>query len=710
MIRPVSNPAFAPTLLALALLAAFGSARAEDEPPPPPESSVTVGAGLLSGSDADRALFGQYNGLRTHGASALLGFQYRRRDDETGTSLRLEGSELLGSLRELELAWKKPGDWKFSISYGETLREEPNRASTGADLQLKRSKVGVALLKTLGPQLQLDVSLSSENKDGLRLFGIGMNCPSAVAPGCGGTTGAQVGWAVLMLPEPVNANHSQIEARLSYTGDKLYVSAGYYGSFYQNQFGSLSPNVPGALNNAVGTPLPLAPGLQAILNQPVALPPDNQAHQIDLSGRYSFTPTTHLNFKLSHAQALQHDDFAAAGFTGAPAGVSNLGGRVDTTLAQLGLSARPWAKLTLQAKLRYEDTDDSTPIALYNVEDTATYTNRRLPGTKLRGQLQAHYQFSSDYRGTLGAEAESIDRGVFTATSAAAGITALRQKTDETTVRAELRRRMNEQLSGAISVSRSRRDGSNWLRDNSGTGVTEVPDASDPSTGFARGIFMPTLADRQRDKLRLQADWQPSDELSLQLSAQHGIDRFSTPSVYGVQTSGMDQFEFDASYALTERWSLNGNLSYGTETLRQARPDAAALAYDNTSSGFGVGISGKATSTIQVGANLSHLDDRSSYAQALDSTADGASAALLAATGGLPDIIFRQTTLKLFGIYTLDKQSDLRLDLGYQRSTWSDWSWSYNGVPFTYSDGTVVGQPVRQRVGFVGLRYTYRWQ
>ena len=519
-------------------------------------------------------------------------------------------SELLGSLRELELAWKKPGDWKFSISYGETLREEPNRASTGADLQLKRSKVGVALLKTLGPQLQLDVSLSSENKDGLRLFGIGMNCPSAVAPGCGGTTGAQVGWAVLMLPEPVNANHSQIEARLSYTGDKLYVSAGYYGSFYQNQFGSLSPNVPGALNNAVGTPLPLAPGLQAILNQPVALPPDNQAHQIDLSGRYSFTPTTHLNFKLSHAQALQHDDFAAAGFTGAPAGVSNLGGRVDTTLAQLGLSARPWAKLTLQAKLRYEDTDDSTPIALYNVEDTATYTNRRLPGTKLRGQLQAHYQFSSDYRGTLGAEAESIDRGVFTATSAAAGITALRQKTDETTVRAELRRRMNEQLSGAISVSRSRRDGSNWLRDNSGTGVTEVPDASDPSTGFARGIFMPTLADRQRDKLRLQADWQPSDELSLQLSAQHGIDRFSTPSVYGVQTSGMDQFEFDASYALTERWSLNGNLSYGTETLRQARPDAAALAYDNTSSGFGVGITGKATSASSNAMRTSRVASR----------------------------------------------------------------------------------------------------
>ena len=42
---------------ALALLAAFGPARAEDAPPPP-ESSVTVGTSLLSGNDADRALFG----------------------------------------------------------------------------------------------------------------------------------------------------------------------------------------------------------------------------------------------------------------------------------------------------------------------------------------------------------------------------------------------------------------------------------------------------------------------------------------------------------------------------------------------------------------------------------------------------------------------------------------------------------------------------
>ena len=93
--------------------------------------------------------------------------------------------------------------------------------------------------------------------------------------------------------------------------------------------------MPASLNNPLGVPLPLSAGLQALLNQPVALPPDNQAHQLDLSGIYSLTPTTHLNFKLGHAQALQHQDFAAGGFADAPAGVTNLGGRVDTTLAQV---------------------------------------------------------------------------------------------------------------------------------------------------------------------------------------------------------------------------------------------------------------------------------------------------------------------------------------------------------------------------------------
>ena len=513
-----------------------------------------------------------------------------------------------------------------------------------------------------------------------------------------------------MRPEPIDANHSQVDLRMSYATGKLRLSAGYYGSFYSNAKGSLVPNVPSSLNNAVGTLLPLSAGLQDILSQPVALAPDNQAHQVDVSGSYAFTPGTRLNFKLARSMATQQQDFAAAGFTLGPAGVSNLGGRVDTTLAQVGLSARPWAKTTVRAKLRYSDREDRTPLAAYNIEGTSTYTNRRLPYTKLGGLLEGSYQFNGDYRGTVGVDYESIDRGTFTPTSAVAGITALRQETDETGVRAELRRRMNENFSGSIGLYSSRRDGSNWLRNNSGLGVTEEPDPNDPATGFATGIFMPTLADRQRDKVKLQANWQPREDLALQLSAQTGRDSYDTPSAYGLRKTRMDQFNVDASYAYSLSWSFNGYLSYGNETLRLARPGGAILALDNTSTSLGLGVTGKISSSLNVGGSVSYLDDKSSYAQTLDPGASGAAVALLAATGGLPDIVFRQGSTKLFARYRLNKQSDVQLDLIHQRSTWSDWAWTYNDLPFTYSDGTTVGQKARQRVTFIGLRYLYRWQ
>lgn len=713
MNRSSSSFHFAPTALALALcngLAVCASAQAQDEAPTPAlDASISAGAGLLGGDRADRARFGQYNGLRQRGSIGLLDLNYYRRIEDGGTSIRVDGVNLLGETRELELHWKKPGDWKLAAGLSDTIRHEPQTPSSGDALQLRRHRLGLGLVKVIGPRLQFEANVSHEHKDGSRLFGIGMTCPSAVAPGCRAGTGTETGWALLMRPEPIDAQHSQLELRLSYAGEKLNLSGGYYGSLYRNAYGSFSPDVPASLNNPLGELLPLSAGLRAILNQPVALPPDNRAQQVDVTGTYAFTPTTRLNFKLAQAQALQHQDFAAAGLTGAPAGVTNLGGRIDTTLATLSLSARPLPRLSLLAKLRYEERDDRTPIALYNVEDTASFTNRQLPSTKKRGQLQATYQFSSDYRGQLGAEIESIDRGVFTASSAVAGISALRQKTDEKILRAELRRRLTEDISGAVSVESSRRDGSNWLRNNSGLGVSEVSDPSDPASGFATAIFMPTLANRQRDKLKAQADWQPSERLALQLSAQVGRDRFTTPSDFGLRRNGMGQFHLDVSYAWSEAWNLTGYLSTGHETLQQVRPAAALLAYTNNSAGLGLGLSGKPTPKIEVGAGLAFIQDKSVYAQTLEPNADGASVALLAASGGLPDILFRQARLTLFGTYALSKQSTLRLDLVYQHSNSSDWSWGYLGRPFSYSDGMTLSQPARQQVTFLGLRYFYRW-
>lgn len=749
MTHSVFSFRFHRTVLAWAVCAAFVPVQAQTqaeetkaeetkaEETRPDETTLSVGLGGVDGSRAERALSGQYSGVRTNRkAVGMLGIDYSLRNPASSTWVELQGANLLGDTRELRLVWKNPGDWKFTADYGELVRYDPNTVNSGLlgagsttpqavrlpggpgtgtdfDLKTQRTGLGIGFAKQITRAWQFEVDLKSENKDGSRLFGIGMNCPSLIAPGCRGTTGINTGWALLMLPEPINANHSQVEARLSYAAEKLRFSVGYYGSFYRNANATLNPAVPGSLNNPLGSLLPLNTGLQALLNQPVALPPDNQAHQIDLSGNYDFTRTTRATFKLAYASATQNNDFASAGLTGAPAGVTNLGGQVNTTLAKIGITSRPIPKLSLLADLRYEDKDDRTPIALYNIQGgppfsapAVTYTNRNLPNRKTSGKLQASWQFSSDYRGTLGADYEAIDRGVFTATSAVAGISALRQKTEESGLRAELRRRMSENFSGAITVSSSQRDGSNWLRNNSGLGVTEV---TDPATGFLpTAIFMPSLADRQRDKVKLFADWQPSEELTLQLSIEEGKDKYSTPSVHGLRNTRMNQFSVDGAYALNYAWNLTGYASRGAQTFDQARPNGYVMAFENTSTGVGVGVTGKASSQLEVGGNLSYVDDKSVYAQTLDVFAGADSVALLAATGGLPDVVFRQTVLKLFGRYALDKRSSVRVDLVHQRTSVNDWAWGYNGVPFAYSDGTTVTQKPTQSVGFIGITYIYQ--
>lgn len=723
MFKPISSNCFQRSALTLAVCAAFMPAQAQTEPA---ETTISVGAAVLGGERADHPLFDQYSGIRRDSNFAgILGIDYSLRQVETGTWVDFQGADLLGDMRELNLVWKKPGDWKFTADYSGLVRNEPNQVNTGLvnagsiapqvvslvggagtganfDLQTKRSKLGVGYVKTISPRMQLAVDLKTEEKKGSRLFGIGMNCPTAYDPACQGTTGISVGWAALMLPEPIDSNHSQIDARLSYALEKLRLSVGYYGSFYRNANSAMYPNVAGNLYNPVGTLLPVSPGLLGYLNQPVSLPPDSQAHQLDLTGNYAITDKTRGTLKLAYARATQDDAFVGASRTG----VTSLGGRVNTALAQLGVTSRPLPKLALSADLRYFNKEDLTPIVAYNIAGVTPYTNQELSSRKTNAKLQANWQFNSDYRGTLGADYELIDRAAVTPTSAIAGITALRDNTKEAGLRAELRRRMSENLSGAISLFHSKREGSTWLRDNSGLGVSPVTNLAD--LALVNGIFMPTLADRQRDKIKLYADWMPNKDWSVQFSAEEGTDKYSSPSVYGLKDTRVNQLSVDWSYAVSFRLQLNGYVSKGLQTFNQSRYAGYVMAFDNSNTSFGLGVTSKPNNQLELGGSLSYVDDVSKYSQSLDQTADAYTVASLAASGGLPDITFRQTALKLFGKYALDKKSAVRVDFVHQRSTYNDWAWGYNGVPYTYSDGTTLSQKSDQNVNFIGVTYVYQ--
>ncbi|HJV88642.1 MAG TPA: MtrB/PioB family decaheme-associated outer membrane protein [Noviherbaspirillum sp.] len=771
------------TAIALALLAAFGPARAEDGQSvaelTTPESFVSVGVAGVSGDSKDRALFGQYNGMRNDDFYGLLNFDYLKRDNATGTWTEFKGSNLGLSTRELGFRRDVQGNWKVKAEYSELERYYPRTINTGmtgvgtttptinrlaapgtgtdVDLKTKRKNALLGFEKWVSPSLQFVAEFKNEDKDGARLWGRGYDCASYV---CGSSTTAAISQAafvknaVLLLAEPIKSNTKQIDAKFNFHDEKLMLSAGYYGSFYTNSYGSLNPVVPNLFNNGLGQPFPGYPAvgtniiagggmsLQGVLQTPMALAPDNQAHQIYFDGNYAFTPTTKANFKYAYTHATQNDNFVGMGLSGAPSGMTDLGGRVDTVLAQFGLTTRPIDKLTLLANVRYENKDDKTPNALYNVEATAvtpattpaSYTNvgefwnnNHVTSTKVNGKLEASYLLPANYRATIGADYASVEREVPTPAGdeIVAGLGGLRARNSETGYRLELRKSMSETLNGAIGYSSSKRGGSDWtslqtsaaaVAAGAGYGAT-VPAST--LVGLSATTIMPmNMVDLERDKWKVSADWMPTERLTVQVALENGKDKntnFYNPVAGGKgwRDSDFKLYSLDMAFALTDNWRLTGYASYGDQTLHINHSTGYLLGLNDRNDAVGIGLDGKLSSKLQVGANLSYLNDVNKYGidAAPSATGAPASAANLAqAAIGLPDVTFRTTTLSFFGKYALQKNADIRLDLIHQRNRLVEWTWMNNGVPFAYADNTTVGAQQQQNVSFIGVSYIYKFQ
>ncbi|HVB48858.1 MAG TPA: MtrB/PioB family decaheme-associated outer membrane protein [Burkholderiales bacterium] len=735
-------------IVAAALLAAVAPARADDASDYAKltqlESSVAVGAAVSRGDSSDRALFGQYNGLRKDDTNLLLDFDYVKRDDKTGTWTIIRGRDLGLDTPELDFTLNRQGDWKFSADYEEIVKHDIRTINTGmtgagtttpkvnllgapgtgqdVNLELKRQRLGLNVDKWITPSLQVQVSFKNEDKTGAVLWGRGFACTSSAAPGCAGASATTTGWALLMLPQPVDSRTEQIEAKLNYSAGKLFLSGGYYGSFYTDNNGTLTPNVPGTLDNALGVAHPLSAGLQGILSLPMALWPDNQAHQFYVDGTYAIAPKVRSTFNLSYQHATQDQSFSAMGLTGAPPGVSSLGAVMDTTLAQFGLTANPLQKLSLLANLRYEDRADKTPLEYYNIEGssiTGAWTNDQYSYRKVAGKLEGTYQFPANFRGTLGVDYQSIDRDLPVDTTQVAGLSALREKTEETSYRAELRHTFSDTFAGSIGLVHSSRTGSDWYSlctsgacTAGGIGYGTIVSASQLAAAMTSGAFPTYLLDRTRDKGRLTAEWTPSDRASLQLVIENGRDHYDAPTYTGMQSAGATLYSLDVTYALTLEWKLTGYVSRSDQSMQVNMPTLSSyqMAMRDLNDTIGIGLTGKVSERLDVGANLAYINDKNIYGQAMGPTASAANVAFLASSGGLPDVTFRETRINLYGKYALNKNAAVRVDLVQQIDKDNEWTWGYAGVPFTYSDNTTVSLNPNQRVTVLMARYIYSFR
>ena len=735
---------FARTLLSMAVLAAFAPAYGQESDADAlkrPDSSARLGVGITPGDSKNRTIWGQYNGMRDGNTHLLFDIDMNKRD-ENGFWTIIRGRNLGLDSRDLGITLQQQGDWRLSADYSELTHREIRTinsalsgagtttpqivrlaaSGTGGDLNfdLKRQSLALGGDKWISNNLQIEVAFKTEDKTGTRMWGRGYDCAAYVCTGTQDATHQK--WAVIPVPEPVNFTMRQIDAKVNFTSGKLFVTGGYYGSFFSNANGTVTPIVPGQLNGPTGVLTTLNPAagaagnnpaggtsLQNVLQLPMGLYPDNMAHQLYLSGNYAWTQYTKSNFKLGYTHAQQDDNFAGKGLTGAPVGRTDLGGVLDTWLAQFNMSSRTTQNLTLVGNVRYEKKDDKTPIAQYNVENTAFWNNNHISNEKLAAKFEGNYRLPENWRLAAGVDFERINKTLPGADVTVAGLTAIRGSTHEITYRAELRKSVSDSLTGALLLAHSERTGSNWysLSNVAAQGLTYGNTYTYDQIYQRTGTFPYDVSNRDRNRVRLTTDWTPIERLSLQIVGEAARDTYDPPSQNGLRYGGNTLLGVDGAYLIGENWKLTGYASFGDQTMSSDdRPNYVAdIKSSNTTWGFG--IVGKPIAVLDIGANVTRTSDNTKYSLSPDFQMSANNVAQSAI--GLPPVFYSDTRYSLFAKYALNKQSDLRFDVIYAHNVLNEWSWGYAGVPFAYSDNTTVTINPDQHVTFVGGSYIYRF-
>lgn len=645
-----------------------------------PQSSVELGVGVVSD---DNRRFGRYTGMTDDGAYGLLDFDLVTRDDPTGAWLRLRARNLGLDHRELRFENEIQGRWGYSLEYSQTPREIPytfNTTLTGIDtgvqteggtpardvqLGTRRDLLGLGYKRSLGGGWSATVQYRHEEKTGTRNWGH---------------------HSVRLLVDPIDYTTQQLEATVAFADKRLQLSGGYYGTDFSNALTNVQTPVGGGVS-------------------PVALPPSNQSHQVYLSGGYGFTPTTRGMFKVAFGRITQDQTFFLDNVTPLAGIPSNLDGRIDTTLLQFGISSRPMPKLTLRANFRHDERDDRTPLVQYSTPGaTSTHDGHNEPRSfkTTVSKVEASYMLPGSFRLTGGAEYDFRERN----TSRVRAVS-FRDETEETTLRAELRRSLSETLNGAVTFATSERTGSDWL--------TNLLNNSTVGSNLVHPLH---LADRDRNKLRLVLDWMPVEPLSIHFVGEAAKDEYSGRTL-GPREGTAELISLDAAYRFNDEWQATAWTAHTETSADQVTCESASgvgvcpnTAADpiwdarlrNAGSAIGLGLRGKPTSRIELEAEVSHAKDKGEF--------DQVARVGTLPVDAIPDVTYKVTTLKLKGSYALNKASGVRLMYVYDRFKTDDWYWTVfpAGTTYAYADGTAVTEDPDQEVHFFGVSYYYRFQ
>jgi MtrB/PioB family decaheme-associated outer membrane protein len=439
---------------------------------------------------------------------------------------------------------------------------------------------------------------------------------------------------------PTEYSTDDLEMALTYNAERWQTTLSYFGSVFKNDYSSQSWANP--YTSAVG----------ANTGQ-MALPPDNESHQLALAGSMLLPARTTLNGQLSFGHMTQNDallPYTANPALANPLPVNSANAKVDTLNINLRAVSSPWRKITIEGELRYNEFDNKTPVNDYAYVITDVLPAAIAPANSAYDYERREFKIRGEYRLTgktrlhAGIDTERMERD-----------SQDRSRTNTDRLWFRMRTRLGQRSSLDLDLFTEDRGGSTYTP-QSGPGAPENP--------LMRKYNM---ADRERRGMKLRGSVYAGDNSDFGWEFATGKDDYDK-SLLGLTASEYVRFGIDFTYLFAASASAYASL-YNEEVESEQANSQSFSAPDWTAT------TDDTFTTATLGATwpelIGKLDGNIEYiwSQSVGSTNND--------TSGLPttfpDLRSKRQNVKLGVSYPYSESLSFGLDYIYENFSSSDW-------------------------------------
>jgi len=642
--------------------------------PYPKGTTGSVDAGVGHVSDSSQK-FGDYTGLDSKGAFAILDGNVSRRGDD-GYYADLWAADLGLDSRRLSGQAGREGIYSLNVGYAEIPRHLTDGARTpfiGAGGSTQTLPAGfpaadttsMPLASTLQP---IDTGFKYKRLDlGGTFFGdkgwsANLSLRHDERDGNRPVSGSFFSTAS-QLVAPVNEKTDGAELTVAYSTKQLQATVSYLFSSFRNDDTALTwsnpffPVVPGATTGQLG------------------LAPDNQYQQIRGTAGYDVSPTIRVTGEMAYGRMTQNDGFLAPTAnailapTVPPLPANSLDGRIDTFTANVKMTANPMQGLRLTASYDRDSRDNKTPVRSYPTVTTDMFvgatprSNTPFSFTLDRVKLIGDYSggLPGNMRITGGGEYDTRERDYQEVVT-----------TREYTLWGKVAAQPTEKLTTWLKYAYS------W-RDNSAYGTSVW--FGYPENPLLRKFY---LADRNRNMVEGRLDYAINEKISLGVSADYADDDYTHSSV-GLTSARSANVAVELATVFTER--TQGRAYFQTQQIRSQQSGSEAFAapdwtgrMKDTFDVFGIGVKHVAIpEKLEIGADFTV--SRSKSEVAVDN---------VLAAPAFPNAKTKLEAFKLYGTYNL--KDNVSITGSYQYEHYDTNDWRLDGIdPATVSNLLALG-------------------